>query len=138
MVIVLGKCDDTLRFSDRRLQYYDTKYSIAHHGSISVALSLKFQLNPRCKITMRKSDEHVQNISVREYNILFVTTSQVSWHLLSILTDLNKAVVWMVSNCPLISKFSSPFTNILRIDLGARITISIMVTFRFHSILLLF
>ena len=36
---------------------------------------------------------------------------QVSGTLLSILTDLNNAVVWMVSTRPLISKSSSPGTN---------------------------
>ena len=36
---------------------------------------------------------------------------QVSRTLLSILADLNNAVVWMVSTCPLTSKSSSPLTN---------------------------
>ena len=36
---------------------------------------------------------------------------QVSRTLLGILADLSNAVVWMVSACPLISKFSSLFTN---------------------------
>ena len=40
---------------------------------------------------------------------------QVSKTLLSILADLNNAVVWMVSTCSLISKSSSPFINPLRI-----------------------
>ena len=35
---------------------------------------------------------------------------QISRTLLSILTNLNNAVVWMVFTCPLISKFSSLFT----------------------------
>ena len=39
------------------------------------------------------------------------TFSQVSSTLLSILTDLNNAVVWMVSTRPLISKSSTPCTN---------------------------
>ena len=37
---------------------------------------------------------------------------QVSSTLLSILVDVNNAIVWMFSTCPLISKFSSPFINI--------------------------
>ena len=57
---------------------------------------------------------------------------QVSGTLLSILTDLNNAIVWMVSTCSLISKSSSPFTNPLEIVPSVTITISITVTFMFH------
>ena len=39
--------------------------------------------------------------------------SQVSRTLLSILADLNNAVVWIVSTSPVISKSSSPCTNLL-------------------------
>ena len=60
---------------------------------------------------------------------------QVSWTLLSIQANLNNAVVWMVSACPLISKSSSPFTNPLGIVPSALITISITVTLMFHSFL---
>ena len=58
---------------------------------------------------------------------------QVSMTLLSILYDLNKAVVWMMSACPHISKFSSPFTKPLGIVLSAPIIIWITVTFMYHS-----
>ena len=58
---------------------------------------------------------------------------QVSKTLLSILADLNNAVVLMVSYCPLISKFSSPFTNLLMTVPRALITIGITVTFMFHN-----
>ena len=58
---------------------------------------------------------------------------QVSRTLLSILAYLNKAVVWMVSTRPVISKSSSlcanPFVTIPK----ALITIGIIVTFMFHS-----
>ena len=64
--------------------------------------------------------------------------SQVSRTPLSILADLNNAVVWMVSTRPLISKSSNPFTNPLVIVYRLPITISIIVTFMvriFFSIL---
>ena len=44
--------------------------------------------------------------------------SQVSRTLLSIMADLNNAVVWMVSTCPLISKSSCPFTYPLELLLS--------------------
>ena len=55
--------------------------------------------------------------------------SQVSRTLLSILVDLNNAVVWMVSTCPLVSKSFGLFTDPLEIVLY---TIGITVTFMFH------
>ena len=55
--------------------------------------------------------------------------------LLCILADRNNAVVWMVSTCPLISKFSSPFTNTWVIVLSVSIPIGITATFMFHSFL---
>ena len=58
---------------------------------------------------------------------------QVSQALLSILTDLNSAVVWIVSTRPLISNSSSPCTNPLVTVPSLPITIAITVTFMFHS-----
>ena len=52
---------------------------------------------------------------------------------LSILTDLNNVVVWMVSTRPLISKSSSPSINPLETVPRAPITIGISVTFMFYS-----
>ena len=52
----------------------------------------------------------------------------ISRTLLRILADFNNAVVWVVSTCHLISKSSSPFTNILSIVPSAPITICINVT----------
>ena len=43
--------------------------------------------------------------------------------IISILVDLNNAVLGMVSTCLLISKFSNPLTNLLEIVLGAPFTI---------------
>ena len=56
---------------------------------------------------------------------------QVSRTLLSILTDLNHAVVWTVSTRPVISKSSSRCTNPLVTVPRTPITIGIIVTFMF-------
>ena len=58
---------------------------------------------------------------------------QVFKTLLSILADLNNAVVWMFSTRPLVFKSSSLSTNWLVIVPSAPITISITVSFMFHS-----
>ena len=58
---------------------------------------------------------------------------QVSSSLLSIRADLNNAVVWMVSTCPLIFKSSSPYNNPLQTVSTAPITIGITDTFMPHS-----
>ena len=58
---------------------------------------------------------------------------QFSTTLLSILSDLNNAVVWMVSTCPVISMSSSSCTNPLQTAPRATITIGIIVTLMFHS-----
>ena len=57
---------------------------------------------------------------------------QASRILLSILDDLNSLVVWMVSNCVLISNSSSSLTNPLVTLSSAQITNGITVTFMFH------
>ena len=56
---------------------------------------------------------------------------QVSRTLLSILADLNNAVVWMVFTFPLISKSSSPCINPLVTVLRTPITVVITVSFMF-------
>ena len=61
-------------------------------------------------------------------------SSQVSRTLLSILANLSCVVVWMVSTRPVISKFSSPFNNPLVTAAKAAITIGIIVTFMFYSV----
>ena len=58
--------------------------------------------------------------------------TQVSRTLLSILADLNNAVLSIVSSRPLIFKSSSPCFNPLRTVPSAPITIDITVTFMFH------
>ena len=54
--------------------------------------------------------------------------------LLSIVAIFNNAVWWMVSTRPLTSKSSRPFNNPLVTMPKAPITISIIVTFMFHSL----
>ena len=63
---------------------------------------------------------------------------QVSWSPPSILADLNYAIVWMVSNRPLISKSSSPFVNPSVAVPIAPIKIGIIATFMFYSFCLFF
>ena len=60
-------------------------------------------------------------------------SSQVSRTLLSILADLNHAVVWMVSSRPLIYTSSSHYTNPLVTVPRALIKIGIITTFMFHN-----
>ena len=57
---------------------------------------------------------------------------QVSRTLLSVLVNLNNAVVWMVSTHPLISRSSSPFNNSLVTVPRALITIGTILTFIFY------
>ena len=59
---------------------------------------------------------------------------QVSRNLLCILANLNKAVVWMVSTRPLISKSSSSDINTLATVSSALITNSITVTLMFKNV----
>ena len=59
---------------------------------------------------------------------------QVSRTLPCILANLNNAVVWMVSTSPVISKSSSPCTNLLVTVPRAQITIGIIVTFIAFSV----
>ena len=67
------------------------------------------------------------------WNLTGRKSSNVSRTLPSILTDLNNAVVWRVSSCPLISKSSSPFTNVFEIvSSGAPISAFFTVTLTFH------
>ena len=58
---------------------------------------------------------------------------QVSKTILSILAVFNNAVVWMVSTRPPTSKSSKPFNNFLVTVPKAPITMSMIVTFMFHS-----
>ena len=59
--------------------------------------------------------------------------SQVYRTFLSILADVNYTVVWIVSSRPQISKFTSPFINLLLTAQSPSSTIGITVTLMFHS-----
>ena len=69
---------------------------------------------------------------VSHWNLYNSKSHQVSRTLLSILADLNNAVVWMVSTRPLISKSSSSCTIPLVTVPKAQITTGISVTFIVH------
>ena len=58
---------------------------------------------------------------------------QISRTLLSILVDFSN--VWMVSTCPLISKYFSPFSSLLGIVSSSPTIIGIIVCFMFPSLL---
>ena len=71
--------------------------------------------------------------SISWWNLNDSKSPHVSKTLLSILADFNRAVIWMVCTCVLISNSSSPFTNPLETVRSAPIIIGIIVTFIFHS-----
>ena len=58
--------------------------------------------------------------------------SKVSRTSLSILADLNNAIVWTVSTCPVISNSSSPCTNPMVTGPRVPIIIVIIITFMFY------
>ena len=70
---------------------------------------------------------------VFHWNLSCRKSSQVSRSILSFLADLNNAIVWMFSTCPLISYSSSPLNEPLGIVQSVPVTIGITVTFMFHS-----
>ena len=68
---------------------------------------------------------------VSHWNLSDSKRPQVSMILISILADLNNAVVWMVSTCPVISKSSSLYIKFLvtvpRAPITSGITIAIII-----------
>ena len=70
---------------------------------------------------------------VFHWNLSDSKSPQVSRTLLSILTVLNNAFIWMVSTRPPTSKSSRPFNNPLVTVPSAPITIGIIFTIMFHS-----
>ena len=71
---------------------------------------------------------------VFHWNLNESKSSQVSRTFLCILSDLNNAVVWMVSTRPFISKSPTSCTNPLLTVSTAPITVSITVTLMFRII----
>ena len=84
-------------------------------------------------ILLLKSFSHQLRLMVFRRILSDSKSPQVFRTLLSILTDLNNAVVWTVSTHPVFFKSSSPCTNLLVTVPRVSITISIIVTFIFHS-----
>ena len=78
------------------------------------------------------SSSHQRQLMVFHWSLGDSKSPLVSMTLLSVLADLNNAVVWMISTHPLIFKSSSPCTNPLVTIPSVSITISITVTFMFH------
>ena len=76
---------------------------------------------------------HQRQFMVFHWNLSDRKSTQVFRTLLSILADLNKALVWIVSTRPLISKSSCPCTKPLVIIPSAPITIGITITSMFHG-----
>ena len=76
---------------------------------------------------------HQLTLIVFHWSLSDSKSPQVSMTLHSILSVLNKAVVWMVSTRPPTSDSSSSFTNPLVTVLKAPITIDIIITRMFHS-----
>ena len=85
-------------------------------------------------ILLLESFSHEHYRMVFHWSLSDSNSPQISWTLLSILADLNNAVVWTVSTRPVISKSSSPCTNPLVTVPRAPITIGIIVTFVFRSL----
>ena len=80
-----------------------------------------------------ESFSHQRYLIVSYRSLSDTKSHQVSRTLLSILANLNNAVVWMVTTRLLISNSSIPFINTLATGLSAPFTIGTTVTFMFHS-----
>ena len=78
-------------------------------------------------------DIHISGSWWFSTRVWVIATPQVLRTLLSILADLNNAVVWTVTTRLVISKSSGPCTNPLVTVPRAPITIGNIVTFMFHS-----
>ena len=91
----------------------------------------------------RHSPYHYYYYSFKGWLIVFKwslsdrNSSQISRNILSILADFNNTSFLMFSTYPIISKFSSPCTNLLRIVSCEPIAIDNTVTFMFFNFLVL-
>ena len=80
-----------------------------------------------------KSFSHQSKMMVFHGSLSDSKSPQVSRILLHILANLNNVVIWMVSTCSLIFKFSSPFIILLVTVPSAPITFGITISFLFDS-----
>ena len=83
-------------------------------------------------IIFLKDFSHQRQLMIFLWNLSDSKSSQISRTLLSILANLNNAVIWLVSTRPVISKSSSPCTNRKVTVPRAPIKVGITVTFMFH------
>ena len=90
-----------------------------------------YQLISFNMILLLESFSHQRKLMVFHWSLSDSRSPQVSRNLLSILADLNNAVVWRVSTRPVIYKFSSSCTNPLETVSRTPITIGIIVNFMF-------
>ena len=84
-------------------------------------------------ILLLESFSHQHKQMVFHWSLSDNKSPQVPRTLLSILADLNNAVIWTVSIRPVISKSSCPCTNLLMTVPRSPITIDIIIPFMFHS-----
>ena len=80
-----------------------------------------------------ESFSHQRQLMVFHWNLSDSKSPQLTRTLLIILAVLNNAVVWMVSTCPFISKYSTTFINPFVTVSRASIANGIIATFMFHS-----
>ena len=111
----------------------------------AAVLGLFFNFLPYSHFLLRLSSEELNllfnsfeifsqrhQLMVFQWSLSDSKSPQVSRTLLNILTDLNSAVVWIVSTRVLISCSSSPVTTHLVTEPSASITIGITVTYYFY------
>ena len=103
--------------------------------SMSGILLIQLYNNGQSIILLCASFSYQRQLMVLYWSLSDSMSPKLSRTLLCILNDLNNAVVWTLSARPPISKFSSPVTKRLGTVPSAPITISITVTFIFHSFL---
>ena len=111
-------------------QHPDWSNCISHYQNIAKLLTHSVILK---YLIYLDSYSHEHWLMVFHWSLSDSKSPQVFRTLLSILVDLNNAVVWTVSTPPVISKSSSPCTNHLVTVPRAPIIIGITVTFMFHS-----
>ena len=96
---------------------------------------MKEEINTVLQLKLLQIFSLQPKLMVFHWSLMVRKSPQVSWTFLSILTDLNNAVVWMVSARPLIFNSSSLLNKPLGIVPSAPVTIGITDNFMFHSLL---